>query len=117
MNVAAQPIELGDSSGAPLATGLGECCGKLRAPVESISALARFAFDEHAAQCEALGLGKGLQRLLLCLKAKARAALLRRADPGVTNQLLVGHCIPPLPYKKHTTVYILYKRRSRIAAV
>ena len=48
MHVAAQAVQLCHSQIAPLTTRLTECSGKLRAPVESITALAGLHLDEHA---------------------------------------------------------------------
>ena len=60
VHVAAEPVELGDRDRrAPaLAAGLGERVTEFRAPLERVSALARFDLDMLGDDLEALGLGE-----------------------------------------------------------
>ena len=58
--VAAEPVELGDDDRArlPVAAGLGEGLGELRAALEGVRALARLNFSELGDDLEPLGLGE-----------------------------------------------------------
>ena len=85
MNVAAEPVELGDDDRArlPVAAGLGEGGTKLRAALERVRPLARLDLRELADDPKALGLGEPGDGGALGVNAKPRAALLAGADPEI----------------------------------
>jgi len=75
VHIPAQPIELGDYDRAFTTACLFEGGGQLRSPFQGIRTLACFNLREHATQVEAFRLSKPGEDFLLCLNAKAGAAL------------------------------------------
>ncbi len=90
MNVAAEPVELGDDDRArlPVAAGLGEGLGELRAALEGVRALARLDLDMLGDDPEPLGLGEPGHGGALGVNAEPAAALLASADPEIGDQRL-----------------------------
>jgi hypothetical protein len=74
-----------------VASRFAQRSGKLRTPLKGVRTLASFDLNEDAGQREAFGFCKAPQRLLLGIQAKAGAALLRRANPDVTDESLACH--------------------------
>src|SRR5258708_32609095 len=66
MNVAAEPVELGDRYGAALARRFAQSSSKLRAPLHGIAALARLDLHEDAGQLKALRCSEARKGLSLC---------------------------------------------------
>ena len=65
MNVAAEPVQLGDRDRALETLGLGQRGSQLRAAIERVGTFAGLDLDELTGQLEALGLGKPGNRLAL----------------------------------------------------
>ena len=65
---------------------------ELRAAVERIRALAGLYLDELTDQLQALSVGELMKGLPLSLDPEPRAALLRRGNPDVRDNLPVRHC-------------------------
>src|SRR5258706_15557420 len=91
MDVAAKPVQLRDGYVTPLFP-----CGRqrgleLRPAVHRVRALAGLHLDELSDDLEALCLGEVVQGSPLGLNAQARAALLRRRNPDVRNDLSISH--------------------------
>jgi hypothetical protein len=91
-----------------VASRFAQRSGKLRTPLKGVRTLASFDLNEDAGQREAFGFCKAPQRLLLGIQTKAGAALLRRANPDVTDESLACHHRIPFSYKKHMHILILY---------
>jgi hypothetical protein len=87
-HVARKAIELRNDYAAfrSLCCGQGGC--QTRAPVQGVSALAGFDFDELGSNCERLGCGKALDGGPLGIKAKTRALLSLRGNPEICNRPL-----------------------------
>src|ERR1700688_2622182 len=87
-HVARKAIELRNDYAAfrRLCCGQGGC--QTRAPVQGVSALAGFDFDELGSNCERLGCGKALDGGPLGIKAKTRAPLSLRGNPEICNRPL-----------------------------
>ena len=85
VNVAREPVELGDRHRASLPAAIGQSGGELRTPVEGVGALAGLDLDVFPADLETLGFGKASQRMPLGLYAQSRAPLLGGADADVAD--------------------------------
>jgi hypothetical protein len=83
VNVATEPVQLGDCHWAPLAPCFAQCRCKLRTPLQGVGALAGLHLNEDAAKRGALSLREANQGLLLSFQAEARAALLWCGDANV----------------------------------
>jgi hypothetical protein len=94
-DVARAPVELGHDDRIAGPARSGQRCGKLRPPVQRVSTLAAFRFDEVRNDLKVLGLGEALNRGALCLDARARALLLPGGDTIVSNGAFHTNCIPP----------------------
>jgi hypothetical protein len=84
-DVAAQPIQLRDDDRRLDLARRRECCGQPRPTLERVGALAGLNLDELGDDVEALGRGKGRDRLALRLEPEARASLAGGADADVAD--------------------------------
>src|ERR1019366_6613314 len=74
MDVATEPVELGNDDGGLVLLCCLQCRGELRSAIERIGALASLDLIERLQQVVAFSLSEPGERLLLGLEAKARLA-------------------------------------------
>ncbi len=77
MNVATEPVQLGDRDRAFAMLGLSQCRSQLRAAFKRVGTFAGLDLDELTGQLEALRLGEPGNGLTLGFQSEARAALAR----------------------------------------
>jgi hypothetical protein len=82
VNVAAEPVQLGDRDRALAMLGLSQRGSQLRAASKRVGTFAGLDLDELTGQLEALGLGEPGNGLALRFQSEARATLTAVAVTG-----------------------------------
>ena len=90
MDVAAEPVELGDGDrrSPTLPAGRGERITEFRAPLERVRALAALDLDELGGDFEALGFGEAVNSSTLSVEPEPGSALLAGRNPEIGDERL-----------------------------